>query len=242
LLTQAQAANAPAAAAQPQTPPPRTQVFRPTAQQDINGVWWTRSYTPKLVPAGGGELPFTPAGKAAYEKNMAGLKARTLADNARYLCLPDGVPRIWQQPYPFQIFQTNGQTTILYETNHVLRVIKHDAPLDEDLISALPYYSGHSNGHWNGEIFEVETAGYKDVTFLDDSGVPHSDQMRTRERIGKINGGRQLEVEVEITDPMTFTRPVTTRYVFEKRPDIRIETQVCGEKHRDLKEVQGAVR
>jgi hypothetical protein len=192
------------------------------------------------VPVEGGQLPFTAAGKAAYEKNIAGLKARTVTDVARYLCVPDGVPRIWLQPYPFQILQTAGQTTLLYETNHAIRIVKHDAPLDEDLVSALPYFSGHSAGRWNGDTLEIETAGYKDVTFLDDTGVPHSDQMRTRERIRKINGGKQLEVQVEVTDPVTFTKPWTARFVFEARPDIRLETQVCGEKHRDLKTVRGA--
>jgi hypothetical protein len=221
-------------------PPPRTQVFRPPPQQDINGVWWTRSYSPRIVPIAGGELPFTPAGKAAYDKNIAGLKARTVVDVARYLCVPDGVPRIWLSPYPFQIFQTAGQTTILYETNHAIRIVKHDTVLNEDLVSALPYFSGHSTGRWNGDTLEIETTGYKDITFLDDTGVPHSDQMKTRERIRKIDGGRQLEVQVEVTDPATFTMPWTARFVFEARPDIRIETQVCGEKHRDLKEVRGA--
>ena len=39
----------------------------PQPQQDLNGVWWTSSYTPRIAPAEGGAIPFTPAGRQAYD-------------------------------------------------------------------------------------------------------------------------------------------------------------------------------
>ena len=44
---------------------------------DISGTYWATEYHPKIQIVGGGELPLTAAGKAAYEKNMAGLKSGT---------------------------------------------------------------------------------------------------------------------------------------------------------------------
>jgi hypothetical protein len=210
------------------------------AQRDLNGVWWTASYAPRIAPLGGGAIPFIPAGRQTYDRNVAGLKDHTVVDQARYTCVPDGIPRIWQNPYPFQILQTPGQTSILYERSHVFRIVRMDVKLDEDLITALPWYSGHSVGRWEGDTLIVETAGFKDTTFLDDSGLPQSDQLRVVERIRKLRGGKQLEVEATITDPVNYAAPWTVRYLFVSRPGVRLQTQVCGETHRDLSSVRGA--
>src|SRR5881394_2903440 len=76
------------------------------AAQDLSGVWWANTYSPKIQIVGGGDLPYTAAGKAAYEKNIAALKSGELIDAARRFCVPDGVPRILATPYPFEIIHT----------------------------------------------------------------------------------------------------------------------------------------
>src|SRR5262245_58133862 len=43
------------------------------AVPDISGVYWATQYNAKVQIVGGGDLPLTAQGKAAYEKNMAGL-------------------------------------------------------------------------------------------------------------------------------------------------------------------------
>src|SRR5215468_1956886 len=43
----------------------------PAATQDISGVWWATTYSPKIQLVGGGDLPYTETGKAAYDKNIA---------------------------------------------------------------------------------------------------------------------------------------------------------------------------
>src|ERR1700680_3988325 len=95
---------------------------------DISGVWWANIYSPKIALVGGGELPFTPAGKAAYEKNMAGLKSGSVEDTARTLCTPDGLPRLLETPYPFEVIQTRGQVAIIYEMNHAIRLVDMTKP------------------------------------------------------------------------------------------------------------------
>jgi hypothetical protein len=201
---------------------------------------WAASYSPKIAVQGGGELPFTPAGKALYEKNMAGLKDGSIVDNARKVCVPDGVPRILSTPYPFRVIQTPGQTTIVYELNHVVRLVIMDKPQKaKDELEVAPYYSGHSVGHWEGDALLVETAGYNEKTFIDATGVPHSDQMTTVERMRKINGGKQLEIVVTVTDPVNFTRPWSARFVYDAHPQVRLQDYVCGEPHRDISHIRG---
>ena len=209
---------------------------------DVSGVWWASAYSPKLMPQGGGELPFTPAGRAAYERNMAGLKSGAVEDAARTLCTPDGVPRILASPFPFEVIQTPGQVTIVYEMNHAIRIVDMKKPLPNDeQLSVLPYYDGHSAGGWDGDTLVIRSGGYNDKTFLDAYGAPHTDEMHTTERIRKINGGRQLEDVVTVEDPRFYARPFNARFVYDSHPEIRLQDYVCGEPHRDLSRVRGVV-
>ena len=59
---------------------------------DLSGIYWATEYHAKIAVVGGGELPLTDAGKAAYEANVAGLKDGgappfSLADRASALLL-----------------------------------------------------------------------------------------------------------------------------------------------------------
>ena len=174
---------------------------------------------------------------------MAALNANTLEDKSRTVCLPDGEPRILEDPYPFEIVETpnRGEIHILYELNHVVRLVSMNKPMPSgDELEIYPFYSGHSVGHWEGDTLVVQTAGFNAKTFLDNSGAPHTDQLRTTERIRKINP-KELEDVITIHDPGVFTKDWNARFVYEARPDIRILDWNCGEKHRDLSSVKGVV-
>src|SRR5438105_2651543 len=83
---------------------------------DLFGTYWANRYSAKIEIIGGGDLPFTPAGKIAYESNITGLKDGSVSDDARRFCVPDGLPRVHATPYPFEIVQgPPGQVTILHE-------------------------------------------------------------------------------------------------------------------------------
>lgn len=139
-----------------------------SAVPDISGTYWATQYNAKIQLVGGGELPFTPAGKAAYEKNMLGLKDGSISDDARKICTPDGPVRNLASPYPWEIFQAPpGQVTIIHELNHQIRVIALDKPMPkyEELLP-LPFYNGHSFGRYENDALVVQTAGFNERTFL----------------------------------------------------------------------------
>ena len=145
------------------------------AWPDISGIYWTNSYSAKIQPVGGGDPPYTAAAMAAYKKNMAAVKTYALDDKARKLCTPDGVPRILESPYPFEIVQSpdRGEIHLIYELNHVIRLVTMTKPLPSaDELETFPFYSGHSAGHWDGDTLVIETAGFNEKTFLDNSGAP----------------------------------------------------------------------
>jgi hypothetical protein len=212
------------------------------AAPDISGTYWTTTYSPTLQPSAGGSPPYRPEALAEYRKNMAAIAAGKLDDKARSFCVPDGVPRALASPYPFEIVQipNRGEIYLFYEINHMIRQVDMQNPLPpQDKLQLLPFFAGHSAGHWEGDTLVVETAGYNDMTFLDNSGAPHTDQLRTTERIRRIDNGKGLEDVVTIHDPGVFTQDWTTRFVYPARPDIRIMDWNCGEKHRDLSQVKG---
>jgi hypothetical protein len=208
--------------------------------RDLSGVWWVTRYSPALQIEGGGALPYNEAGRALHAGNLAGLKDGSITDMARRVCTPDGIPRLLGNPYPFQIVHVPGQTYFLYELNHVIRnVLMNRAQKSADDLEIFPQFSGHSVAFWEGDTLVVHTGGFTESTYLDATGAPHSAGMSTVERLRKINGGRQLENVVTITDPAYLTRPVTARFVYDHRPDARIEAYNCGEPHRDINAVPG---
>jgi hypothetical protein len=210
---------------------------------DISGTYWATEYHAKIQIQGGGDLPLTAAGKAAYEKNMAGLKDGSLSDDARKYCVPDGLPRVLATPYPFEIIQAPpGQITIIHELNHQVRVIAMDKPLpsDKELIP-YPYYNGHSVGKFEGDTLVIETAGFNEKTFVDATGAPHTDEMHTVERVRRTSP-TELEDVVTIHDPQYYSRDWSARFAYKLRNDVRLEDYVCGEPHRDISVVAGVRR
>lgn len=210
---------------------------------DISGTYWATEYHAKIQLVGGGELPFTAAGKAAYEKNIAGLKDGSIIDNARRYCVSDGLPRLLATPYPFEIIQAPAsQITVLYELSHQVRVIAMDQPLpSDDELETLPFYNGHSVGRFEADTLVIETAGFKENTFVDSTGAPHTDEMRTVERVRRISP-TQLEDIITVHDPKYYTRDWQARFVYALRDDVWLEDYVCGETHRDLSSVAGVRR
>jgi hypothetical protein len=210
---------------------------------DVFGTFWANKYNAKIELVGGGELPLTAEGKAAYEKNMAGLKDGSITDAARKYCVPDGLPRVLATPYPFEIINAPpGQVTFVYELNHEVRAIAMDKPMpsDKELIP-FPYYNGHSVGHYDGDTLVIDSAGFNEKTFIDATGAPHTDEMKTTERIRRT-GPKEIEDVITIHDPQYYTRDWQARFVYQQRDDVRLQDYVCGEPHRDISQVAGVRR
>ncbi len=210
------------------------------AAPDISGTYWSTEYRAQIESLGGDELPFTPEGRAAYERNVEGLEDGSLVDAARKFCTPDGPARLLATPYPFEIVQAPpGQVLVLHELNHQIRVIQLDQELPSfaDVI-AYPWHRGHSVGHWEGDTLVIETIGFNERTFLDATGTPHTDQLITTERVRKV-GPTELEFVITIHDPAYYAEDWEARFVYTLRNDVRIEDYICGQPHRDISHIPG---
>lgn len=198
--------------------------------RDFDGVWFIRGYDRTFRTLDGQLPPFTERGRREWEHNVAADKAGTPVADAPTGCLPHGIPRLLASPYPVQIITTGNQMTWVHEVNRNMRWIylneKHPANLPKT-------YLGHSVAHWEGDTLVIDTVALNDKTRIDEEGITHSDQLHVVERIRKIEGGRQLEDLITITDPVMFTAPWTTKRVFHWRPDVRVMEYACEENNRN---------
>jgi len=136
-------------------------------------------------------------------------------------CLTRGMPSS-MMPYRYngglRILQSPGYVVLQLEMIHEARIIPTDtrAPLP----SAVEQYLGESRGHWEGTTLVIETTNYREGPPLINLAVvgsppgnrfPVSDQMKTTERIVRLNDAWWL-YEITTEDPVILTRPFTVRY------------------------------
>ena len=180
---------------------------------DLSGIWqvvntaaWDIQdhQAQKGVPAGqgvveGNEIPYQPAALAKKKENYE--KRATLDPETK--CYLPGVPRITYMPYPFQIFQTANQVTILYEYVHAVRYIFMGS---QHPPGHIDWWMGDSRGRWEGDTLVVDLVHFNDETWFDRAGNFHSDALHLVERYTPM-GPDHINYEVTIEDPKVFTRP-----------------------------------
>ena len=118
--------------------------------------------------------------------------------------------------------------TILYMRMMQARFIEVDGEHRADL---EPSYYGHSVGHWEGDVFIVDTVGFNDKTPIDMFATPHTEQLHVVERYRLVDGGETLRVDFTIDDPGAFTTPWSA-YVTYGRLDQDYLEFVCMENNR----------
>jgi len=181
-----------------------------------------------------GEEPLTPYGAERLREHT-----KLGAFNPTLNCLPDGVPQGNLLPQPFKIIHSTGVIVMLYEVETTFRQIfmdgrKHPADMS-------PTWQGYSIGRWEGDTLVIETAGFNDRSWLDRRGTGHSEEMRVVERFRRRDFGH-LELTMTITDPKTFTKPVTVSVVEELLPDTDLLEHYCSENEKDDAHMPGRER
>jgi hypothetical protein len=218
-------------------PAPRMSDGKP----DLSGIW-DKGLLPQEVPppslfSGSGPSQAFRDLKAALPGNLsmlpwaAQLKATRFGQNSKdhpdAHCLPLHPIQLHLHPQPRKIVQTPDLVLILYEANDGRREIFLDGrPLPPSDVQ--PWWYGYSTGRWEGDSLIVESAGFKDQTWIDEYGTPASDRLRLTERLRRINFGT-LEIQVTVDDSKTFTRPFTFTLQQRLMPDTELIEFVCGE-------------
>ena len=199
----------------------------PAASQhpDLSGVWlgpakasWSNArgakpgtepdipYTAWALERMKGQVPGTAGAEADFE--------HTTDPSLKYAD-PLGFPREYQHPLKFKIVQTDDFVYQMWEWNRVWRQIALNRPHSDD--PDITWY-GESVGKWDGDTLVVDSVGFKDSTWLDGVGHPHSEELRVIERIRRVDA-QTLHIDFTFDDPIAYSRPWTAQHTFKLVPD-----------------------
>jgi hypothetical protein len=187
----------------------------------LAGIWFPDPTRSERLPK---DAPFTKEGKALVDTFKA--QHEPTKDDPGLFCIPAGMPSIalGGADYPVEIIETPQQTTILMELHQQVRRIFVNGTHPAEV---FPQRNGHSVGHWESNVFVVDTVGIRAASF---GSVPHSNQVRVLERWQRIDEGRALVNEMTIHDPKMYTKPVVLRQYYKAAaPDSRMLEYECTE-------------
>ena len=210
----------------PAGPAPRLANGKP----DFNGVW-DHPYVPDMsqsrnaaIQKGAGPLPYTEAGQA-------NIKSYDPEKNGDYtgMCMPFGLMRSVNSPYPIQIMQNDKYVAFLFEQSTWFHVVPFKERHSEE---PDPTWFGESIARWDGDTLIVDTIGFNGYTRLDTRGNPHSRQLHLVQTFKHRDAGH-LEYTVTVDDPVYYSKPWTNDRVFTLTNEQLIEYS-CEENNRSL--------
>ena len=195
----------------------------PDGHPDLSGVWWTggdvggRGYNTSggggrgRGGARGGPAPATFT--SLYNPATAeAAKKLSDKDDPTLKCIPTALGTLNVSLFDVgavgQIIATPKFVVMLTETFHAYRVVPTDGRKHREDVP--PSYRGDSVGHWEDDVFVMETKNFTDDTWMSAEGrvSPHSDEMRIVERYRRIDKNT-LEIESTVYDPKVLTSPWT---------------------------------
>jgi len=209
-------------------PAPKT----PDGKPDFSGVWGLDA-GPSLFWIAGD--PKSGYAKPIVEKVLAERDANLQFDDPIVHCLPEGPRFSHFVAFPKKIVQTPTLMIILGEDLSYRQIFMDGRQLPKD---PNPSFMGYSVGRWDGDTLVVDSVGFKERTWLDWAGHPHSEKLRLTERWRRLNFGR-LEIEETFTDPEFYNQPLNAKVTGTLVPDTDLLEYVCAENERDRPKLIG---
>ncbi len=216
-------------------PAPRTADGKP----DFSGLWIASPHPANLLNIASDLQPadVQPWATQAFTERMNNFGKD---DPASIGCQPFGPRDIFGTGLPeaarAKIVQTPALVVILHENLSYRQVF-----LDGRKLPAAPNpsFMGSSVGRWEGDELVIESAGFKDSTWLDFGGHPHSEAMRLTERYRRVDFGH-IQRRITLTDPQTFNKPITFSSDLTLVPDTELLEYVCIETPPDRYHLSGS--
>ena len=213
-------------------PSPKTTDGKP----DLSGIWaaecgvqgrdacWIDSLFFDLAKGLKAEdVQMTPWAQAVQTQR----ETRNHVDDPYGYCLPPGTPRINFGGGPFKILHTRDVTAFLYETFAGMtfrQVFTDGRSLPQN---TEPTWLGYSVGRWDGDVFVVETTGFRDGGWLDTRKArPHSDALRVTERFRRADFGH-MQLTITIDDRKAFLKPWTMQTQLTLLADTELVEAFC---------------
>jgi len=133
----------------------------------------------------------------------------------------------------YQILQTPGSVTIVYEIMSVPRVIPVDG--SPHLPSSIRLWNGDSRGHWEGDTLVVDVTNFNDKGSVATGaragrirGVPHTEALHVVERFTRVSDDT-INYAVTIEDPKVYASPWTVAGPLLRDDTYRMFESACHE-------------
>jgi Family of unknown function (DUF6152) len=166
------------------------------------------------------QLPLTAAARAARAEWDP-------TDDPTMQCISSGMPAAMRlsPPHPIDLTDRGDTIVLRVELFDIVRTIHMNAPADA--ADQSPTALGYSVGHWEGDSLVIRTTRV-DWPYFDHTGsIPQSDAAEMTERFTVGDDGNRMVYELTVSDPATFTQPVTGRWLMVWRPDMVLEPYEC---------------
>jgi hypothetical protein len=173
--------------------------------------------------------------------------------NPRNQCWPNGVPFVLSSN-GMQMFQKPDHITIIYQTDHQIRIVRMNAMHPANV---KPSWFGDSVGHYEGDTLVIDTVGIKAGPFamVDWFGTPQSPALHVVERYRLVDydvakdgldraskentlpqppaidldyKGKYLQLAFTVDDPNVFTTPWSATVTYGK-PAVQWAENICAE-------------
>ena len=118
-------------------------------------------------------------------------------DPSTLRCLPQGPRATYGGGGWAKIIQTPTLIAILYENLSYRQIFLDGRTLPTD---PSPSFMGYSVGRWEQDPSSLRVRGFKDTTWLDFGGHPHTEALRIVERIRRTDFGH-IELQETFEDP-----------------------------------------
>jgi hypothetical protein len=199
----------------------RSAVAADTEDRGIFRVW-TNGVSPPAF--WGDRFPLTPAAAAAQAK------FDPIANDPTANCTPKGMPYVMEQPYPIEFVDAGNEILLKLEEYDTVRHIAMRSAGPEGTRASSEARGdarlGVSTGRWEGAALVVATTAI-DYRFFNSSGIPLGRDAAIEERFTPNADGSRLDYTMTVTDPATFTAPVTLRKWWEWRPGEQVRPYDC---------------
>ena len=197
------------------------------AHPDFTGAWIVASYSPALKPVDGAPVPFKPEAKKVYDQHVAAAAKGDHTWDQTSICLPEGLPRLQTINEPFEIMQKPNAMYFVAQNRLPWRAYFNEKlPDDPD-----PMYLGYHVAKWDGDKLVIDSSGFRDLSVLDDSGIPHSEKLSLKATYQMAPDHKTMTVTWRIEDPDTFTKAWTAKASFKRMPaSFQFPEEVCAAK------------
>jgi len=193
------------------------------SKPSLDGVWLIEHSPRELRTVEGKEPPLLPDARKQYDAQRALRAKGDLSFDHTTWCASPGVPRLMLEPYKFEIIVNKRQVAFLYEWNRWARLIDMTG---NDIQPLYPLTFGTANGYFEGDTLVIVSRQLARETFIDRSGLPHSDDMQLTERV-RLKSANVLEDRIRVDDPATYEKPWEFVVTYRRQPDAGIEEDVC---------------